>query len=181
MDNNQWHFYDMVTVSLVTQLCNVFRPLRNNTLLIPTVKKSMNNERYTTDEWSYTLHTHTQFCFCVMFLVSQLIDGNKLTVSYLPWWWDHSYLPRYLVSLMSPTVTKEEERVENCMKLHRNASGHTFHFFIISVFPTVTVIFRTRHKVTQMNAAFFTKANNGFLFFHDVLHGKCRNEWWLLC
>ena len=77
---------------------------------------------------------------------------------------------------MSPTVTKEEERVENCMKLHRNASGHTFHFFIISVFPTVTVTFRTRHKVTQMNAAFFTKASNGFLFFHDVLHEICRNE-----
>ena len=62
MDNNQWHFYDMVTVSLVTQLCNVFRPLRNNTLLIPTVKKK-NNERYTTDEWSYTTHTHN-FVLC---------------------------------------------------------------------------------------------------------------------
>ena len=30
-----------------------------------------------------TLHTHT-ILFCVMFLVSQLIDGNTLTVSYLP-------------------------------------------------------------------------------------------------
>ena len=63
MDNNQWHFYDMVTVSLVTQLCNVFRPLRNNTLLIPTVKKK-NNERYTTDGWSYTTHTHTILFLC---------------------------------------------------------------------------------------------------------------------
>ena len=65
MDNNQWHFYDMVTVSLVTQLCNVLCPLRNNTLLIPTVKKKY--EQWKVYNWwviLYTTHTHTILFLC---------------------------------------------------------------------------------------------------------------------